>query len=79
MSALDSARSVQPSIRTSALDQTLLALAQTHAGHAAAPILPCPLCFEPPMDVRASLPTANGVVSSLAIPASHAAGRAAAA
>ena len=63
MSTLVSTRSIDPSVPTSRLDGTLLALAEAHAGHAAGAILPCPFCFDPPLDFEATQPSNSSVRS----------------
>jgi hypothetical protein len=60
MTTLQSVRSVGPSVRPSVLDQALAALRRDHARHAAGPILPCPLCFEPALAVGPSEPVIVG-------------------
>jgi hypothetical protein len=71
MTTLDSVRSIGPSVRPSALDQALAALRRDHAGHVAGPILPCPLCFEPPLAVGPSEPVVVGRRSLPGIPVSQ--------
>jgi hypothetical protein len=63
MSTLVPTRSTDSSLPTSGLGQALLSWAEEHVGHAAGPILPCPLCFDPPLDFGATQPSSSRVSS----------------